>query len=92
MHERVPRTFYFVVSSPAGVAETIFQVNFTLKHKGMSNSVDDDEEELSEPGNLEIVIYFRIRILYSFMLNDSIIFYLKLIFSVIEFSHSFFEI
>ncbi|XP_037051592.1 uncharacterized protein LOC119085315 isoform X2 [Bradysia coprophila] len=33
MHERVPRTFYFVVSSPAGVAETIFQVNFTLKHK-----------------------------------------------------------
>lgn len=51
MHERVPRTFYFVVSSPAGVAETIFQVNFTLKHKGMSNSIDDDEEELSEPGN-----------------------------------------
>lgn len=33
MHEKVPRTFYFIVSSPGGVAEAIFNVNFTLKHK-----------------------------------------------------------
>lgn len=57
MHERVPRTFYFVVSSPAGVAETIFQVNFTLKHKGMSNSIDDDEEELSEPEEIHFPVF-----------------------------------
>uniref|UniRef100_A0A182QVK1 Uncharacterized protein n=1 Tax=Anopheles farauti TaxID=69004 RepID=A0A182QVK1_9DIPT len=33
MHEKVPRTFYFVVSSPAGVAEAVFKVNYTLRHK-----------------------------------------------------------
>jgi hypothetical protein len=32
MHEKVPRTFYFVVSTPAGVAEDIIEVNFTTKH------------------------------------------------------------
>ncbi|XP_050093325.1 uncharacterized protein LOC126576197 [Anopheles aquasalis] len=31
MHERVVRTFYFIVSSPAGVAEAVFRVNFTQK-------------------------------------------------------------
>lgn len=57
MHERVPRTFYFVVSSPGGVAETIFKVNFTLKHKVMSNAVDDDEEELSEPEEIHFPVF-----------------------------------
>lgn len=57
MHERVPRTFYFVVSSPGGVAETIFHVNFTLKHKVMSNSVDDDDEELSEPEEIHFPVF-----------------------------------
>lgn len=32
MHERVPRTFYFIVSSPIGAAEAIINVNFTIKH------------------------------------------------------------
>lgn len=50
MHERVQRTFSFIVSSPGGVAEAIFKVNFTVRHKTMSNSVDEtDEEELREP-------------------------------------------
>lgn len=31
MHEKVPRTFYFIVSTPAGVAETVINVNFTTK-------------------------------------------------------------
>lgn len=60
MHERVPRTFHFVVSSPGGVAETIFHVNFTLKHKVMSNSVnDDDDEELSEPEEIHFPVFGR---------------------------------
>uniref|UniRef100_A0A182M6I3 Uncharacterized protein n=1 Tax=Anopheles culicifacies TaxID=139723 RepID=A0A182M6I3_9DIPT len=33
MHEKVPRTFYFVVSSPTGVAEAVFKVNYTQRHK-----------------------------------------------------------
>ena len=33
MHEKVPRTFYFIVSSPAGAAEAIINVNFTTKHQ-----------------------------------------------------------
>lgn len=39
MHEKVPRTFYFIVSSPGGVAEAIFNVNFTLKHKTGGSSL-----------------------------------------------------
>ncbi|XP_052873244.1 uncharacterized protein LOC128278555 [Anopheles cruzii] len=38
MHEKVPRTFYFVVSSPGGVAEAVFRVNYTLKHKQLLGS------------------------------------------------------
>lgn len=64
MHERVPRTFYFIVSSPGGVAETIFNVNFTLKHKVMSNSVDDDEEELSEPEEIHFPVFGGASALY----------------------------
>lgn len=56
MHERVPRTFHFIVSSPGGVAEAIFRVNFTLKHKTMSNSVDE-EEELSEPEEIHFPVF-----------------------------------
>lgn len=56
MHERVPRTFYFIVSSPGGVAEAIFRVNFTLKHKTMSNSIDEDEE-LSEPEEIHFPVF-----------------------------------
>lgn len=59
MHERVPRTFYFIVSSPGGVAEVIFHVNFTLRHKLMSNAVDDDEEELSEPEEIHFPVFGR---------------------------------
>ncbi|XP_053677151.1 uncharacterized protein LOC128727278 [Anopheles nili] len=33
MHEKVPRTFYFVVSSPGGVAEAVFRVNYTSRHR-----------------------------------------------------------
>jgi hypothetical protein len=29
MHEKVSRTFYFIVSTPAGVAETVINVNYT---------------------------------------------------------------
>lgn len=41
MHERVPRTFYFIVSSPGGVAEAIFKVNFTLRY---SNDIEEEQE------------------------------------------------
>uniref|UniRef100_A0A182YAV6 Uncharacterized protein n=1 Tax=Anopheles stephensi TaxID=30069 RepID=A0A182YAV6_ANOST len=37
MHEKVPRTFFFVVSSPAGVAEAVFKVNYTLRHQTKPN-------------------------------------------------------
>jgi hypothetical protein len=33
MHEKVQRTFYFVVSTPGGVAEAVINVNFTTKHQ-----------------------------------------------------------
>ncbi|XP_049298245.1 uncharacterized protein LOC125771564 [Anopheles funestus] len=33
MHEKVPKTFYFVVSSLGGVAEAVFKVNYTQRHK-----------------------------------------------------------
>lgn len=57
MHERVPRTFYFVVSSPGGVAEAQFQINFTLKHKLMSNSIDSSDEELRGPEEIHFPIF-----------------------------------
>uniref|UniRef100_A0A182K580 Uncharacterized protein n=1 Tax=Anopheles christyi TaxID=43041 RepID=A0A182K580_9DIPT len=38
MHEKVSRTFYFVVSSPAGVAEAVFKVNYTQRHKAFATS------------------------------------------------------
>ncbi|KAL5289173.1 hypothetical protein ACFFRR_009389 [Megaselia abdita] len=41
MHERVPRTFYFIVSSPGGVAEAIFKVNFTLRY---ANDIEEEQE------------------------------------------------
>lgn len=57
MHERVPRTFYFVVSSPGGVAEAQFQINFTLKHKLMSNSIDSSDEELRGPEEIHFPVF-----------------------------------
>lgn len=47
-----------MVSSPGGVAEAIFKVNFTTRHKTMSNAVDDaDEEELSEPEEIHFPVF-----------------------------------
>ncbi|XP_034124355.1 uncharacterized protein LOC117581330 isoform X2 [Drosophila guanche] len=60
MHERVPRTFYFIVSSPGGVAEAIFNVNFTKRHRTMSNAIDDDddeEEELNRPEQIHFPVF-----------------------------------
>lgn len=59
MHERVPRTFYFIVSSPGGVAEAIFKVNFTLRYRTISNNAVDDEEdeELSEPEEIHFPVF-----------------------------------
>ncbi|KAH8319798.1 hypothetical protein KR074_006106, partial [Drosophila pseudoananassae] len=59
MHERVPRTFYFIVSSPGGVAEAVFNVNFTKRHRQLSNSIDDDdeEEELHRPEQIHFPIF-----------------------------------
>ncbi|XP_054737939.1 uncharacterized protein LOC129244344 [Anastrepha obliqua] len=57
MHERVPRTFYFIVSSPGGVAEAIFKVNFTMRYRTVSNMVDDEEEELSEPEEIHFPVF-----------------------------------
>lgn len=57
MHERVPRTFYFIVSSPGGVAEAQFQINFTLKHKGVSNSIDGSDEELRDPEEIHFPVF-----------------------------------
>ncbi|XP_044248637.1 irregular chiasm C-roughest protein [Drosophila takahashii] len=59
MHERVPRTFYFVVSTPGGVAEAVFNVNFTKRHRQLSNSIDDDdeEEELNRPEQIHFPVF-----------------------------------
>lgn len=58
MHERVPRTFYFIVSTPGGVAEAVFNVNFTKRHRQMSNSIDDDdEEELNRPEQIHFPVF-----------------------------------
>ncbi|EDW00702.1 hemicentin-1 [Drosophila grimshawi] len=58
MHERVPRTFYFIVSSPGGVAEAVFNVNFTKRHRQMSNTIDDDEEEeLNRPEQIHFPVF-----------------------------------
>lgn len=58
MHERVPRTFYFIVSTPGGVAEAVFNVNFTKRHRQISNSIDDDdEEELNRPEQIHFPVF-----------------------------------
>ncbi|XP_037888310.1 uncharacterized protein LOC119636778 isoform X1 [Glossina fuscipes] len=57
MHERVPRTFYFIVSSPGGVAEAIFKVNFTMRYRTIANAIDDEEEELSEPEEIHFPVF-----------------------------------
>ncbi|XP_075167424.1 irregular chiasm C-roughest protein teiresias [Haematobia irritans] len=57
MHERVPRTFYFIVSSPGGVAEAVIKVNFTLRYRSLSNVIDEEEEELSEPEEVHFPVF-----------------------------------
>lgn len=54
MHERVPRTFYFIVSSPNGLAEAQFHINFTRKRNVLSNSVDGGDEELRDPEEIHV--------------------------------------
>lgn len=56
MHERVPRIFYFIVSSPGGVAEAQFKVNFTLRHRVMTNAVES-EEELRGPEEIQFPVF-----------------------------------
>ncbi|XP_055855752.1 uncharacterized protein LOC129918993 isoform X2 [Episyrphus balteatus] len=57
MHERVPRTFYFIVSTPSGVAEAVFKVNFTIRYRSMTNKMDNDDEELSEPEEIQFPVF-----------------------------------
>lgn len=57
MHERVPRTFYFIVSSPGGVAEAVIKVNFTMRYRSLSNVIDEEEEELSEPEEIHFPVF-----------------------------------
>lgn len=59
MHERVPRTFYFIVSSPTGLAEAQFHINFTRKRTVLSNAVDgsDNDEELRDPEEIHVPIF-----------------------------------
>lgn len=60
MHEKVPRQFYFIVSSPTGVSEIIFNVNFTLKGNKKSNRLQnsvDEDEELMLPEEIHFPIF-----------------------------------
>lgn len=59
MHERVPRTFYFIVSSPTGLAEAQFHINFTRKRNVLSNSIDGSDEELRDPEEIHVPIFGR---------------------------------
>jgi hypothetical protein len=62
MHEKVPRTFYFIVSSPSGVSEAVFNVNYTVKNRRISNNNNlpnsiDEDEELAEPEEIQFPIF-----------------------------------
>lgn len=57
MHERVPRTFYFIVSSPSGLAEAQFHINFTRKRNVLSNSIDGGDEELRDPEEIHVPVF-----------------------------------
>lgn len=59
MHERVPRTFYFIVSSPNGIAEAQFHINYTRKRNVISNSVDGSDEELRDPEEIHFPVFGR---------------------------------
>lgn len=48
MHDRVPRTFHFIVSSPSGVTESTININYTLKNRHLAKS-SSDAEELEKP-------------------------------------------
>lgn len=65
MHEKVPRTFYFIVSSHSGVAEAVIHVNFTVKNRHMNNSntnnnlpnVGNVDEALIKPEEIQFPIF-----------------------------------
>lgn len=59
MHERVPRTFYFIVSSPSGLAEAQFHINYTRKRNVISNSIDSGDEELRDPEEIHFPVFGR---------------------------------
>lgn len=59
MNERVPRTFYFIVSSPNGVAEAQFHVNYTRKRNIVSNAVDGSDEQLRDPEEIHFPVFGR---------------------------------
>lgn len=59
MDERVPRLFYFIVSSPNGVAEAQFHINFTRKRTILSNAVDSSDEELRDPEEIHFPVFGR---------------------------------
>lgn len=85
MNERVTRTFYFIVSSPNGVAEAQFHVNYTRKRNVISNAVDgSDDEELRDPEEIHFPafgrahgdsmhfahnIYFKLFVMFSLIVN-----------------------
>ena len=48
MHDRVPRTFHFIVSSSSGVTESTININYTLKNRHLAKS-SSDAEELEKP-------------------------------------------
>lgn len=51
MHDRVPRTFHFIVSSPSGVTESTININYTLKNRHLAKS-SSDAEELEKPSEV----------------------------------------
>lgn len=59
MHERVPRTLYFIVSSPNGLAEAQFHINYTRKRNVLSNSIDGGDEELRDPEEIHFPVFGR---------------------------------
>lgn len=75
MHEKVPRTFYFIVSTPAGVAETVINVNFTTKHQSKrintNASINNNLPIFSSSGNyLHRVSCITTLMIVTWILNE----------------------
>lgn len=75
MNERITRTFYFIVSSPNGVAEAQFNVNYTRKRIVLSNAVDGRDEELRDPEEVHFPAFGRA---YSYSTHSDQNIYFKL--------------